>query len=210
MRLPSILFSVNAFRNSECAMNAFISAVTFIVSTTGAAFATGITVPTNCVAADCSATEASPLPGLASFFFGKRTSFALYSFNRAMLVARDSADLLNRRRSTAMPIVGANFSGMPAPLSSSTENPRPRRTFALYLIVGQWTAGRRAPPVGRGAIFAALAWRLRRRAFFCDAWSNQVITEIGPLMVPLAPPAHFLWKCWLGTTLLCFTILKAT
>lgn len=118
----------------------------------------------------------------------------------------DSADLLNRFLSTAMPMVGASFTGIPAPLSSSREKPRPNRTLELYLIVGQWTAGRSMPPVGRGAAAERFASRFRRRVFFFAAWSNQVTTWSGPRAAPVVPPAHFLWKCWFGTTLLCLTI----
>ena len=38
--------------------------------------------------------------------------------------------------------------------------------------------------------------------------THQDTTWSGPRAWPLAPPAHFLWKCWLGIMLLCFTILK--
>ena len=63
-------------------------------------------------------------------------------------------------------------------------------------MVGQRTAGRRSW-VGRGAIAAAFLALRSRLSFFLPGWSNQVFTR----------SCHFLWKCPLGITLLCFTIL---
>ncbi len=67
----------------------------------------------------------------------------------------------------------------------------------LTLRVGHWTKGLRAPETGAGAAAAAFCLRASRRAFFCAGWLNHVFTR----------RAHFLWKCWLGMTLLCLTIL---
>ena len=71
-----------------------------------------------------------------------------------------------------MPMVLASFKGIFAALSSSAVKPRPKRTLELYLMVGQCTAGRRRPPVGRGDTLAAFSARFSRRAFFCAAWWN--------------------------------------
>lgn len=74
--------------------------------------------------------------------------------------------------------------------------PLPSLTFELYFCVGQCTRGRRAPEMGRGAILAALVFRVSLRIFFCAGWSSHVLTR----------RCHFLWKCWFGITLLCFTM----
>ena len=39
--------------------------------------------------------------------------------------------------------------------------------------------------------------------FFLPGWSRLTLTLSGPR----EEDAHFLWKCWLGMILLCFTIL---
>jgi len=70
------------------------------------------------------------------------------------------------------------------------------------LRVGHWTKGLKAPDTGAGAAAAAFSFLALRRTFFCAGWSNQVLTLRGPR----DELAHFLWKCWLGISLLCLTI----
>merc|ERR1719453_2393462 len=72
----------------------------------------------------------------------------------------------------------------PAALSSSRVKPRPKRTLRLYLTVGQRTAGRRAPEIGRGEILAALLRRARRLLLARIGCSSHVFTRV----------YHFLWK----------------
>mmetsp|Transcript_23450 Transcript_23450/g.80612 ORF Transcript_23450/g.80612 Transcript_23450/m.80612 type:complete len:217 (+) Transcript_23450:237-887(+) len=160
------------------------------------------TLSAHCVAAARAAASAvSPFLALVPFF-GKRTSLALYSVRRATLAASDSALLFVRRLSTEMPMVLARGTGIFAALSSARLKPRPRRTLAQCFCVGQWTTGRRRA-TGRGATAAALAARFCRRICFFAGWSNQVMTLSGPR----DELAHFLWKCWLGTSLLCLTMV---
>merc|ERR1719208_220177 len=97
---------------------------------------------------------------------GRTTSLAWYSLSRWTLRWRFSADLFLRLLSMAMPTLAASTRLMPAPTISSLVKPRPSLTLALYLKVQQLTTGRRAPAVGRGATWAALAARAARLASF--------------------------------------------
>tara|TARA_B100000497_G_C7623192_1_gene374450 strand:- start:783 stop:1040 length:258 start_codon:yes stop_codon:yes gene_type:complete len=76
----------------------------------------------------------------------------MYAFNLSTFVAKDSSDLFFRLWSTQMPMVGASFFGIPAAFNSSSVKPLPSLCLKLYLCVGHWTAGLKAPETGRGKV----------------------------------------------------------
>merc|ERR1719296_232077 len=125
---PRIFVSILATRICVYALTSCfgMSAITMSL----AAPARGRIVPLNCVAALHSAALESPFFTLLKRFLGKTMSLPLYSSRRATLAARDSALLLVRRWSTAIPTVLAYLAVKPAAFSSSRVNPFPRRTLA--------------------------------------------------------------------------------
>merc|ERR1719149_282308 len=101
---------------------------------------------------------------------GKISNFDLYNLRRSTFSFKLSVHLFLRRWSTEIPIVRASFGAILAALSSANVKPLPSLSFMLYRCVGGCTTGRNKPPVGRGAILAAFAFRFRLRRFFRAAW----------------------------------------